>query len=54
MNKFLPIYAYFAPYFRITEEDLKNGNVIPLRFVKFQNVSSITVSQILKFKNFQP
>lgn len=27
----------------VTEDDIKNGSVLPLRFVKFQNVSSITL-----------
>lgn len=27
----------------LTEDDIKNGTVIPLRFVKFQNVASITL-----------
>ena len=31
-------------FYRLTEDDLKENSVIQLRFVKFQNVTSITVS----------
>ena len=30
--------------FRLTAEDIEAGSVIPLRFVKFQNVQNVTVS----------
>lgn len=31
----------------LTEDDIKEDGIVPLRYVKFQNVNSVTVSSIL-------
>ena len=33
--------------YRLTPDDIKDDAIIPLKFVKFQNVSSLTVSTVL-------
>lgn len=30
----------------LTEDDIKEDGIVPLRYVKFQNVNSVTVSSI--------
>jgi hypothetical protein len=30
----------------LTEDDIKEDGIVPLRYVKFQNVNSVTVSNI--------
>ena len=32
--------------YRLTPEDIKEDVIVPLKFVKFQNVSSLTVSKV--------
>ena len=37
-------------FFRLKEEDLESNALIPLKFVKFQNVQNVTVSLFLLVK----
>ena len=59
LDGFLPTYAYLElvtdlfRYFRLTPSHLKASSLIQLKYVKFQNVNSVTVSShqifLLKF-----
>ena len=39
--------------FRLTADDIREGTIIPLSFVKFQNVSRLTVSIVIIFGWFR-
>ena len=39
--------------FRLTADDIRDGAIIPLSFVKFKNVSSLTVSILIIFGWFR-
>ena len=39
-------------FYRLTENDIKEGSLVQLRYVKFQNVSNVTVS-MLQFSDLE-
>ena len=51
VNFFVKLVHHFV--FRLTADDIREGAIIPLSFVKFQNVSSVTVSILIIFGWFR-
>ena len=51
-NNWLQIlHVFFIDAYRLVPEDLEPGSIIPLRYVKFQNVQNLMVSAIWEYRN---